>query len=154
MIEDRVLLDGRQNADGQQRWYFCCVLLPEESALPLQQRSLIVQAQSLHAPHNIGVTSISPEKSVTSISLRAFQSGNIVYRPEIALEDTTIVFREVEGPIRSIVAVPVGGEDGLPIAVLYVASRLEEAFSDNDQRVLRILGRMVEELLITYRPQI
>lgn len=150
-LADMVVRLGGQNADGQQRWYFCCVLLPEESALPLQQRSLIVQAQSLRAPHDIGVTSISPEKSVTSISLRAFQSGNIVYRPKIALEDTTIVFREVEGPIHSIVAVPVGGEDGLPIAVLYVASRLEEAFSDNDQQVLRILGRIVEELLITYR---
>ena len=153
-LADMVVRLGGQNADGQQRWYFCCVLLPEESALPLQQRSLIVQAQSLHAPHDIGVTSISPEKSVTSISLRAFQSGNIVYRPKVALEDTTIVFREVEGPIRSIVAVPVGGEDGLPIAVLYVASRLEEAFSDNDQQVLRILGRIVEELLIIYRTRL
>lgn len=142
--------------DGRRRWRFCCILLPNvppnNSMLPMQQQRLIVRAQSKDAPHTVGVTRISPNKSVIGLSLRAFLSGKIIYRSTISDEDTAIVLREIEGEIGSAIAVPVDGEDGLPLAVIYVASYKDEidAFSENDQRVLRMVGRMIEELLMTY----
>jgi len=74
-----------------------------------------------------------------------------MYRSEISIEDATIFDREVEGPIRSAIAVPVEGEDGSAVAVIYVVSDETEAFPETDQRLLRMIGRMIEELLLTFR---
>ena len=147
---DMMVRLGGQTNDGQQKWRFCCIMLPEDPKLPLQQRSLIVRAQSRNSPHKVGVTTISPGKYVQSLSLRAFQSGRIIYRREITSAQSTIALRELEGPIHSAIAVPVGGEEGQPVAVLYVVSDEVAAFSTDDQRVLRMMGRIVEELLMTY----
>lgn len=153
-LADMVVRLGGQTPYGQDRWRFCCILLPNDIRPPLQQRSLVVSAQSKNAPHRIGVTTISPNDSVLGLSLRAFQSGHIIFRSEISTEDSTIALREVEGLIRSAIAVPVG-EYGQPVAVLYIVSDEPNAFSEGDQhkgdqRVLRIIGRMIEELLRTY----
>lgn len=149
-LADMIVRLGGQEADGQNRWRFCCILLPNDIKPPLQQCSLVVTAQSKNAPHRRGVTTISPNDPVLGLSLRAFQSGHVAYRHEISATDTTIALREVEGPIRSAIAVPIGGENGMPVAILYIVSDEPDAFSDRDQRVLRMLGRMIEELLITY----
>ena len=135
---------------GRQRWHFCCILLPDDTSLPLQKRSLVVRAQSTYAPHKVGETFISPNQTTISMSLRAYQSGQIIYRPEIYEEDSTIALRELENP-RSAIAIPAGRDHSAPEAILYVVSDEPNAFSIDDQRVLCLLGRAVEELLATYR---
>ncbi len=141
---------GGTNSDGEDRWRFCYILLPENQTLPLQQRSLVIRAMSRHVRHSVGVTTLTPEKYRSSLSVRAFQSGHIVYRQELSPEDTTLQFSEIEGPVRSNIAVPIGGETGEPLGVLYVTSYETNAFSPNDCRVLRIMTRMIEELLHGY----
>jgi DNA-binding transcriptional MerR regulator/GGDEF domain-containing protein len=148
-LADIVVRLGGKTPDGQDRWRFCCILLPNNPLLPLQQRSLVVRAQSKNSPHEVGKTVISPDKYVDSPSLRAFQSGHIVYRPEAA-KDTAIAHRELEEPVHSAIALSVGGEGGEPIAVLYVTSGQEHGFHLADRRILRMMGRIVEEVLLTY----
>lgn len=134
----------------QKRWRFCCILLPDNMSLPLQQRSLIVQAQSEDAPHKIGDTDVLSNEPIVSVSLRAYQSGQIIYRPEVYEEDTAIAYQDLENP-GSVVAVPVGDENSVPIAVLYIVSNDSYAFTIDDQRVLRLVSKLVEEAILTYR---
>jgi GGDEF domain-containing protein len=143
---------GGMNEEGQERWHFCCILLPDHptSILSLQQRSLVVRAQSKHAPHQVGITSLSSQPPATGLCLRAFQSGHNMYLPTISPVDTTIAFHELEEPIGSAIAIPVEDNDGISIGVIYIASEYAQAFSQNEQRVLRIVGKMVGELLDTY----
>jgi GGDEF domain-containing protein len=143
---------GGMKEEGQERWHFCCILLPDHptSILSLQQRSLVVRAQSKYAPHQVGITSLSSQPPATGLSLRAFQSGHIMYSSVISPVDTTIAFRELEEPLGSAIAIPVEDNDGISIGVIYVASEYPQAFSLNDQRVLRIVGKMIGELLDTY----
>jgi DNA-binding transcriptional MerR regulator/GGDEF domain-containing protein len=150
LAEMAVHLSG-QKGKGQEHRPFCCILLPKDPSLPLQQHTLIVRAQSEHSPHKVGGTTVSPDKSVNSLSLRAYQSGHVIYRPKITSSDTSIAHHHVEGPIQSAIALPIGGENGPTIAVLYIASYEAEAFSESYQRVLRMVGRMVEEVILTYR---
>lgn len=75
---------------GYQRWRFCCILLPDDISLPLQKRSLVVRAQSANGPHKVGETFISPNQTTISMSLRAYQSGQIIYRPEIYEADSAL----------------------------------------------------------------
>ncbi len=91
---------------------------------------------------------------VISVSLRAFEGGRIIYRHRVTKEDTSIANLDDEKPIGSAIAVPIGGEDGAPVAVLYIVSAEPDAFSQEDQSILRMIGRMVEELLLTYRTRI
>ncbi len=145
-----VRLGGRTD-DGQDRWSFCCILLPKDPSLPLQQHTLVVQAQSSLSPHKVGGTAVSPDKSVNALSLRAYQSGHVIYRPKVTDTDTSIALHQVEGPVRSALAVPIGWENGSVIAVLYVVSYETAAFSDSYQRVLRMVCRMIEEAILSYR---
>lgn len=147
-LANMVIRLGRTGA-RQQKWRFCCILTPNDSTLPLQRRSLVVRAQSSEAMHKIGQTLVSPTVSPLSLSLRAFQSGQTVYRPEIYKEDITIAFLEMETPISAI-AVPIEGENNTPSAVLYVVADKRNAFDADDQRVLRLVGRMVQETLAVY----
>jgi DNA-binding transcriptional MerR regulator len=141
---------GGKKLDGQERWKDCCLLLPNDIRLPLQQRSLVVRAKSRQARYTIGVTTFKPERYGASLCLRAYQSSNIIYRRELSREDT-IPYSEMEGSVGSSIAVPVGAETGLPLGVLYVTSYDTDAFSVEDQRVLRVLVKIVEELLHTYK---
>jgi GGDEF domain-containing protein len=149
-LADMVVRLGGQTAHGQNRWKLCCIMIPDNPLLPLQQRGLIIHAQSEKAPYKLGMV-ISPDSYTNSPSLRAMQSGHIIYRPKITDVDTSIAFRELEGDVRSAVAVSIGGEYEQPLAVFYVASDEAHAFSEDDQRVLRMLGKIMEELLITYQ---
>jgi DNA-binding transcriptional MerR regulator/GGDEF domain-containing protein/GAF domain-containing protein len=143
-----ITLGGETN--GRKRWNFCCLLLPEDNTLPLQQRSLVVCAQSDTAPHTLETTVVSPGEENPGLSIKAFQSGHCFYRPEIAPDDPMIAYRTKEGPIRSAIAIPISGEGGLSAGVMYVTANEPHAFSERDQRLLRMMSRMVEELLATY----
>jgi len=134
---------------GQARWRFCCLLLPQDASLPLQKRSLVVRAQSECSPYKVNISSVTIDNP--GLSLRAYQSGNIIYRPDMSARDLIIAYQEQEQTDRSTIAIPVVGEGGLPIAVLYLASDEAQAFPLEDQRVLRLIGTMVEELLLTYQ---
>jgi DNA-binding transcriptional MerR regulator/GGDEF domain-containing protein len=150
-LVEMVIRLGGQVAEGQPRWRFCCVLIPKDSMLPLHQKSLVVRVQSKSARHILGETTVTPEAATTSLSIRALQSGHIVYLPKISRTDNTIPFgKDEEGPVRSAIAIPIGGEKGPALAVLYIASDDVAAFSESDQRVLRILCVMIEEQLKIY----
>ncbi len=150
LVEMAIRLGG-QTAHGQPRWRFCCILLPKDTMLPLHQRSLVVRVQSRFAPHTLGETTTTPDAAASSLSIRALQSGHIVYLPKISHTDNTTPFgKKDEGPVRSAIAIPIGGENGLAVAVLYVASDEVAAFSANDQRVLRILCVIADEHLKSY----
>jgi GAF domain-containing protein len=143
---------GGKTANGQNHWRFCTILMPDTAfaTLPLQQRTLVTRAQSDDSPYIVGQSPVSPEKSKTSLSIRAFQSGRVIYRPELSSKDRTPVFVGVEGPIRSNIAIPIGSESGSPVAALYVASDERGAFSKEDQQLLRIMARFIENTLNTY----
>ena len=146
---DRVVELGGQMPDGQDRWHFASLFLPKDPDLPLQQRNLVVRAQSECSPHQVRVTTVHMRDP--GLSFRAYQSGHVIYRAKITPQDIILAARELEESTRSAVAIPIGGDDGLSIAVLYVASDKVDAFSRADERVLRVIARMVEELLMTYR---
>lgn len=130
-------------------WRFCCILLPEDVALPLQKRALVIRSQSSRSPYKVGVGRVSVE--IPGLSLRAYQSGNIIYRPDISAKDLILAYYEQEQFVRSAIALPIIREDGVSIAVLYIASEETEAFPIETQRVLRLIGIMIEELLLTYQ---
>lgn len=148
-LADMIVRLGGQMTDGRDRWRFCCIVLPKETGLPLVWQSLVIQGQSKHGPHRIGESTVPPEEAPRSMSLRAYQSGCIVYRHKVGKEDP-IRSKLVEGDFRSAIALPVGGENGTPVAVIYAVSDEVDAFSLADQRVMRMLGRIIEELLVTY----
>ena len=92
-------------------------------------------------------TSISPNVDTLSLSLRAFQSIHMLFRSPISTIDTTIVYQQEEAPINSAIAMPIGGEDGAPLGVLYVVSKNTDMFGKPYQRLLRLMGRVIGELL-------
>ena len=147
-LANQVIRLGGKNEDGKDRWKFCCVLLPKDTNLLLQMQTLVVQAQSQHSPHTINKTFVSPTTPVLSLSIRAFQSIHMLSRSPISIEDTAIVYRELETPINSAIAMPIGGEGGTPLGVLYIVSEEIEAFGREYQRALRLMGRLLRELLL------
>jgi GAF domain-containing protein len=151
-IADMIIHLGGHAANGRSQWRFCHIMLPEmtPNSLPLQQRSLVTRAQSKDSPFIVGESIFTPQKSKTNLSIRAFQSGRVIYRPELSLQDRTPTYLHIEGPIRSNIAIPIGAENGQPVAVLYVTSNEPDAFSREDQQLLRIIGRLIENLLSTY----
>lgn len=131
-------------------WRFCCILLPSDSNRPIQERTLVVRSQSHNSPYKIGIASVPPD--LDALSLHAYQNGLVCYRHMLTPHETIIAYREVEHSINSAIAVPIGGEDGEPIGAMYVASSYDAAFSKiEDRRLLRILSRMMGELLRTYQ---
>jgi DNA-binding transcriptional MerR regulator/GGDEF domain-containing protein len=150
LAEMVVKLGGKRKSTAEDRWKFAVILLPADPLLPLQQRNLVVRAQSARAPHIVGATSLPPGPA-PSISSRAFQSGHAIYRPQIEGEDPAIFLRKLEGDIHSAIALPIEGPRGQSIAVLYVVSDETEAFSrKEDQLMLRVIGKMIGELVTMY----
>jgi DNA-binding transcriptional MerR regulator len=155
-LSDMIIHMGGRTTNSQNRWRFCHILLPESSvdSLPVLQRSLVTRAQSKDSPYVIGASVFSPQKSMTSIAIRAFQSGRVIYRPELSMRDRVQALIDVEGSIHSNIAIPIGGENGPPVAVLYVASDELSAFSREDQQLLRIIGRFIENILNIYHARL
>lgn len=165
LLERVVELGGKTGA-GRDRWSFCALLLPRDAGLPIQQQILVVRAQTHRSPYTIGVTSID-QAHTDSLSQKAFLSGQIVYFADILPGQSMTTYQlptalsrgaAVNAPVpedwleketRSALAVPVLGDFGISAAVLYIASEEAHAFSRNDQRALRIISRMLEELLST-----
>jgi GGDEF domain-containing protein len=136
--------------DQKPRWRFCCILLPNNLALPMQNRTLVVRAQSQHSPHKVGSASVPP--NINSLSMHAYQSGQVCYRNSILPDDSVIAFHDLEGTVKSAIAIPVGAESGEPVAVIYLVSVYEAAFSQKaDRLLLRLHSRMVGEAVRTYQ---
>lgn len=174
---ERVIELGGQTSEGRDRWRFCTLLLPDDPHLPVQQQSLIVRAQTRNSPFQIGLTRISPQDTAqgNSITLKAFEGsqavclqaalpGDSMLAPQhvrVITSTPEMIARGQPGglfqpppageTIHSALAMPVVGEHGIPIAVFYIEADQADAFSLDDQRVLRLLSRMLEELLMTAR---
>lgn len=148
-LMDMVVELGGKMPDGENRWSYSYLLLPRDASLPLQQRTLIVRAFSQDSPPQFRTITVS--KGLPGLSFRAYLSGHTFYRASITPHDTILAYREMENNIRSAIALPVGGADGMAVASMYVASPSTDAFSEADQRALRLVTRMVEELLSTYQ---
>lgn len=146
-LTDIVVQSGGKMGDGKDRWRFSCILTPEDASLPVSKRTLFVRAQSKRAPHRLAAVS----EGVPGLSIRAYQSGQIIYRSAVSSNDFMIAYQDREEFTRSAIAVPLAGENGLTVGVLYVASEEMKAFSEEDERLLRLVGRMIEELLMIYR---
>ncbi len=145
-LMDMVVALGGQTLEGRDKWLFCNLFVPQDTSLPLLQRNLVVRANSKHAPMEVSTMGLSVTHP--GLTFRAYQSGHVVYRPRVMPPD--IAYRELEASTHSAIAIPIAGEDGLAIASLYIASDEIDAFSIADQRALRLISRMIEELFSTY----
>ncbi|GAC1646743.1 MAG: hypothetical protein NVS4B12_14010 [Ktedonobacteraceae bacterium] len=152
-LADIIVQLGGSTTNGRLHWRFCCMLLPREPRFPLQQQNLFVYAQSKDAPHRIGSTVVSIDNESLCLSLRAYLSAHVHYIDDVAPKDTTIDFQALEEPIHSAIAIPIGGELGVASGVLYIASGETKAFSPANRRMLRIMSKMVENVLISYHTQ-
>ncbi|HEY7975371.1 MAG TPA: hypothetical protein VID72_08525, partial [Ktedonobacterales bacterium] len=87
-------------------------------------------------------------------TFRAYSSGRVTYRPEINALDPAVSYVSEESPISSAIAAPAvdgqGMEHSNPPAVVYVASRHKSAFNDDDFLLIRVMGRLVGEIVQTY----
>ncbi len=146
-LAEMVVALGGKTPDGRERWNFCNLFMPQDISPPLLQRILKVRAHSKNAP--VEVSTMSLFVAHPGLTFRAYQSGYVIYRPKVMPPD--LAYRELEESIRSAIALPIAGEDGLAIGSLYIASEEIEAFSEADQRALRLITRMMEELLSTYQ---
>ena len=146
-LMDMVVASGGITPAGQNKWLFCNLFMPQDTSVPLLQRNLVVRANSTNAPAEVSTMQLSV--SHPGLTFKAYQSGHIVYRPNVMPPD--IAYQELEESTHSAIAIPVAGEDGLPIAALYVSSDEINAFSMDDQRALRLISRMIEELFSTYQ---
>ena len=146
-LMDMVVALGGGTSEGCDKWLFCNLFVPQDTSVPLLQRNLVVRANSTNAP--MEVSSMRLEVTHPGLTFKAYQSGHVVYRPIVKPPD--IAYRELEGSTHSAIAIPIAGEDGLPIAALYISSDEIDAFSIADQRALRLITRMIEELFSTYQ---
>ena len=146
---DMVIELGGETSKGDSRWRFCGLLSPQDDTLPIQQRNLVVRAQSKDTP--VRWSNVVLSKNYPGLSFRAYQSGHVIYRPDIDSSDHMLANREFEETTRSAIAIPIAGENGMAVAVLYIASDAVQAFSEPDQCALRLMTRMIEELLSTYQ---
>jgi DNA-binding transcriptional MerR regulator/GGDEF domain-containing protein len=137
----------------ERRWRFSCILMPREPADTFKRQELVVRAQSREAPHRVGVTTTSPQAN-GGLTFRAYSSGRIAYRPSVTRLDPAVSYVAEEEPIGSAIAAPAVDGNGLersqPPAIIYVASREEGKFQDDDFLLIRVIGRLVGEIVQTY----
>ena len=153
-LANMVIQLGGQTPTGTSRWHFCCIFTPNHThiRLSLRQRSLVLRAQSDASPYAIGITTHIPQEPFISSCIKAFQSGHNIYFYDIPIRDEYTKIRpNPEATIRSSISIPIEGNDGIAMGVLYVASEQKRAFPESDQRVLHMLGRMIKEVLETYQ---
>lgn len=144
-----------QLGGNQSQWKFCCILLPSDPSLPLKERKLVVQSQSLNSPYVPNETILLPHRQA-SMSTRAYQAGYIIYHPTIADKQAGVANLEVEGDIHSAIAVPIeagytenNNEQSEPLGVIYVVSEKADDFKEDSQVLLRVMGRIIAEQLVT-----
>ncbi len=136
-------------------WRFACILTSRNPQLSVSEHQLIVQAVSENAPEaykeKLERTIIYPTATIISVSMRAYQGGCICYRHRAVPQDESIFNYDLEQPLGSCIAVPIGGEEAKPLGVIYLASSRQDAFDEDDQRLLRMIARMAQELLLTFQ---
>ncbi len=136
-------------------WRFACILTPNNQQLSVSEHQLIVQAVSEYAPEaykeKLERTILYPTATSISVSMRAYQGGCICYRHRAVPQDRSIFNYDLEQPLGSCIAVPIGGEEAKPLGVIYLASSQQDAFDEDDQRLLRLIARMVQSLLLTFQ---
>jgi DNA-binding transcriptional MerR regulator/GGDEF domain-containing protein len=142
-----VELGGEEH--GRRRWSFSYLFLPQDRALPLQQRTLSVRAHSHDAPALY--STVTPSVANPGLSFRAYQSGQVLYRPHLVMNDAMMAFSEFEESTRSGIAIPLISSDGMTAGAVYIASDHADAFQVADQRVLRLMTKMMEELLAAFQ---
>ncbi|HKV56768.1 MAG TPA: hypothetical protein VJO32_00745, partial [Ktedonobacteraceae bacterium] len=148
-ILNMVIELGGKATNGMNRWHFCNLFLPQDDSLPVQQQKLSVRAHSKDSPARTVLMVVSTAEP--GLTFRAYQSGHIINRPTISTRDHILAYQDTEMETRSAMAIPIGGELGMAVATLYIASKQENAFNDADLPALRVITRMIEELLPTYR---
>ncbi len=150
-LMDRIVeLGGKVN--GHNRWAFCDLFLPRDPTLPKQQRTLIVRASSKDSPARTNWMELSYDRP--GLTYRVYQSGQAIYRSRFYSDDPLLAYQETEPLTRSAIAIPLGSADGMTAGAFYIASNNEDAFALADQRTLRLLTRMAEELLAAYQGRV
>ncbi len=150
MMNAIVELGGEEH--GNSRWKFCNLFLPQEPSLPMHQRTIRVRAHSSHSPARL--SSIVLTAKQPGLTSRAYQSGQVIYRPHVTPKDTLLSYPDIEESTRSAIAIPLGSADGMVAGAIYIASEGTNAFAPEDQRALRLLTKMLEELLATYQARL
>jgi DNA-binding transcriptional MerR regulator/GGDEF domain-containing protein len=149
-LANMVIHLGGPTASGTSRWLFSCIFTHHHmhTKLPLQQRSLVLRAQSDASPYVIGVTTHVPQEPFISSCIKAFQSGHTISLDDVPMRNEYMkIHQDPEYNTRSSIAIPIEGHDGIAIGVLYIASEERHAFTENDQRILRLLSCMTKEVL-------
>ena len=147
-----------ESQEQEPRWRFSCILLPDTRLSPYHP-PLVIQGQSQHSPYQIN-DRVGADQ-MNSLSQRAFQSGQIVYWRTLAEQEAFVVLkrgetevlmkRDMEGTNGSAIALPIAGADDRSVAVLYVLSLEESDFSSDDWQLLLVMGRIIQELALTYQ---
>lgn len=150
-LMDRIVELGGQE-DSHSRWTFCDMFLPKDPTLPKQQRTLTVRAYSKESPARTTWMELTQDRP--GLTYRAYQSGQIICRPHFFMKDALLAYQETEPSTRSGIAIPLGSADGMIAGAIYIASDEVDAFTLADQRALRLLMRMVEELLAAYQGRV
>ncbi|HEX8731329.1 MAG TPA: helix-turn-helix domain-containing protein [Ktedonobacterales bacterium] len=152
-LADTIVRLGGVESDGQWRWRFAAALTPRNPQAALREQELVVRAQSQLGPHRIGVTTTSPMRN-GGLTYRAFSSGHIEYRDQVSQLDPAISYIDVEGSIKSAIAAPTdeppGDERGQPPAIVYITSMEPDRFNADDRLLIRVMGRLVGEMVQTY----
>lgn len=149
-LADSIVQLGGLTATGKPRWRLCWILLPHDTAQPLLTSDLTIKAQSHDPTMTTRLILSTFDKQSSHPYIKALQGRHVSYQPNIPPTESQEIFRNLEAPIRSDLALPITGENGAPLGVLYVASQFPYAFQPGDQRMLRLLNLMIEELLRTY----
>src|SRR6266566_261574 len=150
MMNRIVELGGEEH--GYRHWKFCNLFLPQDSSLPLQQRTIRARAHSSNSPARLSSMVLTVEQP--GLTFQAYQSGQTIYRSHITPKDTLLAYRDSEESTQSAIAIPLSSADRMVAGAIYIASDEVDAFSPADQRALRLLTRMLEELLATYQSRL
>lgn len=150
LLNIMVELGGEEH--GSRRWSFSNLFLPLDRTLPIQQRTLVVRSHSQNAPGLMSTFKLS--NSNPGLSFRAYQSGQVLYRSRLVENDAILAYSETEESTRSAIALPLISADGLTAGVVYIASDYIDAFTVEDQRVLRLMTKMLEELLAAFQARL
>jgi DNA-binding transcriptional MerR regulator/GGDEF domain-containing protein len=150
MMNAIVELGGEEH--GSRRWKFCNLFLPQDPSLPILQRTIRSRAHSDDSPAHLSsrvLTLLDP-----GLTYRSYQSGQVIYRSHITQTDALVAYHDTEESTQSAIAIPLGSADGMVAGAIYIASDEVDAFSPADLRALRLLTRMLEELLATYQARL
>jgi DNA-binding transcriptional MerR regulator/GGDEF domain-containing protein len=150
MMDAIVELGGEEY--GSRRWKFCNLFLPQDPSLPMQQRTIRVRAHSSYSPARLSSIVLTVEQP--GLTYRAYQSGQVIYRSHVTQKDALVAYHDAEESTQSAIAIPLGSADGMVAGAIYIASDEVDAFSPADQRALRLLTKMLEELLATYQARL